>query len=108
MRAYCYASGLIEFGRRCPDGALPIARGPAKPLQDFISAKARHGYKTEKRGNRRVRIEGTDCLLVPGVPEAEHDMARLDAVIAFQLAINDGAPTGVIVLGAARAREALS
>jgi hypothetical protein len=36
MRAYCFASGQIEFGRSVPDGALQIAEGPAKQLRDWI------------------------------------------------------------------------
>lgn len=70
MRAYCYASGLIEFGRTVPDGAIEIANGPAKPLRDFIETVARHGYRTRKVKGRPTKIPGTDHLLVPGVPEA--------------------------------------
>ena len=70
MHAYCYASGLIEFGRTIPDGALPMAQGPAKPLREFIDANSRHGYKTRKVKGRPTRIPGTDHLLVPGIPEA--------------------------------------
>ena len=67
MRAYCFASGQIEFGRRVPDGALPIARGPSKKLRDFVEARARHAY------------DGV-TLLVPGVPEAPDQAAGLDAL----------------------------
>lgn len=70
MRAFCYASGHIEFGRTLPDGALPIARGPAPKLRDFIETKARHGYRTREVKGRPTKIPGSDTLLVPGVPEA--------------------------------------
>jgi len=98
MRAFCFASGLIAFDQRVPDGALPIARGPAKPLCEFISAKARHGYDVEIVSGRRAKIPGTDCLLVPGVPEANCELARFNALINFRVAINDHAPAGVVVL----------
>lgn len=80
MRAYCFASGHIDFGPRVPDGALPIARGPAKALRDFIDGAARHGYRTERVGNRVQKIPGTDMLLVPGIPEAPDQGAALDAL----------------------------
>lgn len=83
MRAYCYASGLIEFGRHMPEGALPIAQGPAKPLREFIETVARHGYSTHTVNGRPQKIPGTDCLLVPGVPEAPNKIAAVDALTAF-------------------------
>jgi hypothetical protein len=88
MRAFCYASGLIEFGDQLPDGAFPIASGPPETLRNFISAKA-------------------GDLLVPGIPEADCALARVDALIGFRKAINDRAPAGVIVLSE-RLRELLS
>lgn len=57
----------IEFGRRIPDGCLPIARGPSKKLRDFIEARARHAY------------DGA-TLLVPGIPEAPDQAKALDAL----------------------------
>lgn len=73
MIAYCYASGLIEFGRKVPDGALEITRGPAKTVRNLMIATARHGYG---------RSAGK--LLVPGVPEAPNQSAGLDALLAFR------------------------
>lgn len=70
MHAYCYASGHIGFGPDVPTGALPIAKGKDQALHDFISAVARHSYDGE-------------TLLVPGVPEAETDDAKLDALLRF-------------------------
>ena len=65
MIAYFWASGLIEFGRKTPPGAIPIASGPSKPLRTMVSVCARHGYKQGE-------------LLVPGVPESK--MMKWDPV----------------------------
>ncbi len=108
MRAYCYASGLIEFGRKMPSGALPIARGPGAQLRDFIDAKARHGYKTRKVRGRVTKIPGTDCLLVPGVPEAPDQLAAVDALLAWREWISEHAPTGVLVWPKRKAKPATS
>lgn len=97
MIAYCYASGLIEFGAKLPDGALPIAHGPAKALREFIEAKARHGYKSEKIYGRLTKIAGTDCLLVPGVPEAPNQTDAVDSLMAWQRWIKPHAPKTVRV-----------
>jgi hypothetical protein len=97
MRAYCYASGHIEFGRVVPDGALPIARGPAKKLRDFIDAVARHGYRTECKGGRKQKIPGSDMLLVPGIPEAPDQAAALDALHAWRDWLAKGDRPGIVV-----------
>lgn len=68
--AYCYASGQIEFGARCPGGGLPIVRGPDKAVRDFICGVSRHAYDGE-------------TLLVPGVPEAPDQDAGLTAFCKF-------------------------
>jgi len=98
MRAFCYASGLIEFGRTIPDGALPIAYGPARKLRPFIEVRARHGYKTSLVKGRPSKIPGTDCLLVPGVPEADGQVAAVDALRAWCDWLSKGAPKGVEVV----------
>lgn len=98
MRAYCYASGLIEFGNKLPDGALPIAIGRAKPLRDFIEVQARHGYQSKVVDGRLTKICGTEHLLVPGVPEAEGGIAKVDALIAWCRWLNKCAPKGIVVL----------
>lgn len=67
MRAYCWASGQIEFGSHIPEGALPIARGPARRVRGFIEAVSRHAYDGE-------------TLLVPGIPEAPDQSAALKAL----------------------------
>jgi hypothetical protein len=75
MYAYCWASGLIQFGRKVPEGAIAIASGPAEPLRDAITTYARHG-----------KGASTGCLLVPGVPEAPEspeDKLKGDALAAW-------------------------
>jgi hypothetical protein len=97
MRAYCYASGHIEFGRSVPDGALPIAHGPAKRLRDFIEGLARHGYSTELVNGRPTKIRGTETLLVPGVPEAPDEFAAVDALTAWVNWIGEKPPRDIVV-----------
>lgn len=97
MHAYCYASGEIGFGRSIPDGALPMARGPAKALKPFIEVKSRHGYKSRIVKGRLKKIPGTDVLLVPGIPEAPDQDAGLDALHAFLGWIGPHAPKGITV-----------
>jgi len=72
MKAYCWASGLIQFGPRTPPGAIQIASGREYDLRRVMDVVARHGYGESK-----------GCLLVPGVPEApesEGDQAKGDAL----------------------------
>lgn len=69
MVAYCYADGEILFGATVPNGAIEIARGPELALRKHIAATARLAYDNE-------------TLLVPGVPEAADQDAKLDALIA--------------------------
>ena len=42
--AYCWLSGIIEFGRQVPDGALAIARAP-KGSRKLRTAVCRQSYK---------------------------------------------------------------
>lgn len=70
--AYCWASGLIEFGSTLPKGAIFIAAGPKATLRNVIAARARHGYGRSK-----------GQLLVPGVPEAQAQAAACDAALAW-------------------------
>ncbi len=98
IRAYCYPSGLIEFGNRIPKGSIIIARGPEKELRDFIAAKARHGYLTRRPSGRPAKIPGTENLLVPGLPEAPNQHEALNALRRWLKWIAIGAPKGVRVL----------
>lgn len=70
LRAYCWASGEIEFGYAVPEGALHIASGPEPVLKQAVGVKARRGYEA-------------DVLLVPGVPEAAGDLDAVTALIAW-------------------------
>ncbi len=72
MVAYCWASGLIEFGESVPDGAIPVAHGPKADLKYEIQVMARHG-KGESSGK----------LIVPGIPEADDQRAAGDALERF-------------------------
>lgn len=101
--AYCYASGLIEFGEKMPDGALPIATGDEKKLRAFIGPLARHGYSTRMVEGRPQKIPGTDTLLVPGIPEAPDQMAALDALYRFTTWIGEHAPRGISMFHSAHA-----
>ena len=84
MKAYAYASGLVEIGRRVPKGALPLLiEGSRKKLTDFLEVVCRHGYATEVIDGRTQKKPGTECLLVPGVPEAPNPQAALDALCSF-------------------------
>ncbi|EKY7765587.1 host nuclease inhibitor protein [Salmonella enterica] len=56
ITAYCWASGLIEFGNTLPEGALSIVTGSEKQVRDEVTVMARHAYSGD--------------LLVPGIPEA--------------------------------------
>ena len=72
MIAWCFASGEIELGESCPDGAIKFAHGPKSFLKSVISAVARHGYGAN-----------AGKLLVPGIPEAESQRAAGNALKAF-------------------------
>lgn len=68
--AYCYGSGQIGFGEKCPGGALPLVRGGDQEVRDFMSGVARHAYDGE-------------TLLVPGIPEAENQTIAFQKLIVF-------------------------
>ena len=46
--AYCWASGLIEFGSHCPKHALPLITGPEKAVKEAVEVLATHAYNSEK------------------------------------------------------------
>jgi hypothetical protein len=98
--AYCFASGQIEFGSRCPKGALPLLRGEDKKVRNFIESLALHGYSTHLVDGRPAKIPGTDTLLVPGIPEAPDQSAAMDALQAFMVWISPFAKReGLIIMG---------
>ena len=67
--AYCWQSGLIEFGDVVPDGAIQIASGPKCYLKARVEVVARHGIGASERK-----------LLVPGIPESETPREALKAL----------------------------
>jgi hypothetical protein len=85
MIAYCWASGLIEFGSATPEGAIPVAHGRAKRLREVVEGEARHGYATKLVDGRPTKIPGSDTLLVPGIPEAIDNINASDALMQFRL-----------------------
>jgi hypothetical protein len=98
MYAYCWESGLIEFGRSWPKGSMRIAKGPAKTLREFIDTRARHGYSTKRVKGRLQKIPGTETLLVPGIPEAEvTGVPKLKSLVRFLAWLGDDPPKGVTV-----------
>jgi hypothetical protein len=70
--AWCWASGLIEVGDTAPSDAIQIASGPKARLGGRLSVLARHGQGASN-----------GKLLVPGVPEAESQAAKGDALAAW-------------------------
>lgn len=92
MLAYCYASGQIGFGEAIPSGALPIARGEAAALVDFIKGVSRRGHNGQ-------------TLFVPGVPEASDDAQALDRLQDFVKNITNSLPDGVSTIYSAASRS---
>lgn len=70
--AWAWPSGLIQFGREAPEGAVKFATGIDTRLIEAVSTLARHGQGS-----------GEGQLLVPGVPEATNQKKAMDALIAW-------------------------
>lgn len=85
MDAYCYATGQIQFGTVTPRGCIRIATGDDKPLRDLIEGTARLAYD-----NR--------TLLVPGVPEAPNETAKIRALHRYVRWITKSLPRGVVTI----------
>ncbi|EKL3944739.1 host nuclease inhibitor protein [Salmonella enterica] len=75
ITAYCWASGLIEFGNTLPEGALPIVTGNEKRVRDVVEVLARHAYNGD--------------LLVPGIPEAASQNEAREALERFSRVIQE-------------------
>lgn len=75
ITAYCWASGLIEFGNTLPEGALPIVTGSKKNVRDVVEVLARHAYNGD--------------LLVPGIPEAADQNEACEALIRFSRVVRE-------------------
>jgi hypothetical protein len=87
--AYCWSTGLIEFGDERPKGALPIAKGREEALRNLICATSRHAYDGES-------------LLVPGVPEAKDGFAAVDALMKWCDWLAQRDTDGVEIIGCRR------
>jgi hypothetical protein len=70
-KAYCWATGKIEFGESCPDGALFLVEDEEDTVRRTCMALARLAYDNV-------------TLLVPGVPEAPDENAAVAAVLEFR------------------------
>lgn len=70
-RAFAWRSGIIEFGRRVPNGALPVDHGTERSVRRRVEPLARHAYQK-------------GVLLVPGVPEAQSDEEAFEAWQRFK------------------------
>lgn len=75
ITAYCWASGLIEFGNTLPEGALPIVTGSEKRVRDVVEVLARHAYNGD--------------LLVPGIPEAASQDEAREALVRFSRVVHE-------------------
>ncbi|WP_175682546.1 host nuclease inhibitor protein [Burkholderia cenocepacia] len=80
--AYCWATGLIEFGDTVPDGAIGIAYGARAAVDRLMGATARLAHDNKS-------------LLVPGVPEASDEDAKGDALGVWLKWLNSRQHRGV-------------
>ena len=71
--AFCWATGLIQFGTVVPETACHFATGPDRALRARLDVVARHGQG-----------RSTGELLVPGVPEARSQKKGMDALLAWE------------------------
>ena len=81
--AFAWQTGLIGFGRVVPESALGFATGFDIQLRQRVAVLARHGQRA-----------ANDTLLVPGVPEADDALDKIDALIYWvdQCAENNEKP----------------
>ncbi|ELW8656257.1 host nuclease inhibitor protein [Salmonella enterica] len=75
ITAYCWASGLIEFGNTLQEGALPIVTGSEKQVREVVGVLARHAYNGD--------------LLVPGIPEAANQNEACETLVRFSRVIQE-------------------
>lgn len=57
IKAYCYASGHIGFGKKCPEGAIVFSEGNGKEWKNKIKVKCRLLYDNK-------------TFVIPGVADA--------------------------------------
>jgi len=77
LYAYCWQTGRIGFGKSIPKGAIPIAKGKPSALRKAVRVIARESYPSKPGGK-------DTCLLVPGIPEADNENSRLEALFRFR------------------------
>lgn len=70
ISAFGWQSGLIEFGREVPEGAIKFASGFDVQLRTVVGVLAREGQGAS-----------TGKLLVPGVPEGESEIDQVHALV---------------------------
>ena len=75
ITAYCWVSGLVEFGNTLPEGTLPIVTGSEKPVREVVGVLARHAYNGD--------------LLVPGIPEAVDQNEACEALERFSRVVRE-------------------
>ena len=78
MKAYVWVTGVVEFGKDTPEGALEIAEGEGQEFIESIKAKCRRAYPAPIDGVRQP-----DIYFIPGVREAESGQEAIDVVTAF-------------------------
>jgi len=79
--AFCWSSGLIQFGAKVPHGAIQLCRGARTTVVREVTAAARRGVAGQ--------------LLVPGVVEASTETLKADVLCVF-LAWRNGRPSRFI------------
>lgn len=90
QHAFCWRSGIIEFGKAVPEGALEIGFGDAS-FKARVETYARHGYEK-------------GVLLVAGIPEAANDLDALASLHAF-IKLVEGRKLTKREIAASRARQ---
>lgn len=95
---YCYASGLAKFGSKVPLGAIIIDKRTKRQLEAEAkkirkmrrewSKDSRKPYpptpwKKSMRARMRLGYDGRN-MLVPGIPEAKGERAKLAALKRFK------------------------
>jgi hypothetical protein len=93
MRAFCWATGLVELGAFTPEGALPVMWGLKEDLKACLDKLAVPGNATKEKLNIDLKADLevedlTDTWLVPEIVAAGirgDDNGAVDALTAFQM-----------------------